>query len=496
MSASPVIAHDVEVIDLDLIDPHPRNPRRDLGDLTELTASIKADGVRNALHVMVSPDSERYVVVQGHRRREAALLAGQTVVPAVIRTDLKTDADALVEILVENLLRADLTPIEEATAYEQLQLAGVKPATIAKRIGRKRATVDARLALMTLPEQARDAVHGAQLSLDDAAALIEFADDEDTVQRLTKAAGTSDFRWQLQSARIGRENAARREASLANLAAAGVTVIDRPADWWARALKDVLGDAVPGITDETPSEQAVETRRAWHAEHCEHHVAWVDHAGYPTYGCGNPSVHQADGDGITDEDTIRDRSLAADVAGSAAADRQAMLDREQRDREDCETAAGIRKAFVVDLTTGVRALDAKQAQAIAAAMAQLAVEFYLETDPVRVAALLGVELTDDQVDDIDEASKAVQAAMAKRTGFQALLAVLAATGEEELQHPGQWAAWQLDGVRRRWLTLLVDVLGYELTEWEAAKVAAADERAAERAAEQAAGDIEDVVQDL
>ena len=74
-----------------------------------------------------------------------------------------------------------------------------------------------------------------------------------------------------------------------------------------------------------------------------------------------------------------------------------------------------------------------------------------------------------------------------RTGIEALLAVYAATGEEELQRPGQWVAWQLDGVRRRWLTLLVDVLGYELTEWEAEKVAAAEE---------AAGDVEDVVEDL
>ena len=478
--------HTTEVLDLDLIDPHPRNPRRDLGDLTELTASIKADGVRNAIHVIVSEDGERYVVVQGHRRRQASIDAGRTTIPALIREDLKTDADVLVEMAVENLLRADLTPLEEAVLFEQLTLAGVKPATIAKRTGRKKATVEARLALMTLPEAARDAVHGAQLSLDDAAALIEFADDEDTVKRLTAAAGTSDFRWQLQSARTRRENAARRTASLASLAAAGVTVVDQPTDWWTKTLQRILGDAVPGITEESTYEQDAATRLAWHAEHCEHHVAWVDGSGHATYGCSNPSVHRPQ-DGSTDEDTIRDRSLAADVAGSAAADRQAMLEREQRDREDCETAAGIRKAFVVELTTGARALDAKQAQAIAAAMAQHAVEFYLETDPVRVAALIGFELTDDQVDDIDEASKAVQAAMAKRTGIEALLAVYAATGEEELQRPGQWVAWQLDGVRRRWLTLLVDVLGYELTEWEAEKVAAAEE---------AAGDVEDVVEDL
>lgn len=491
--------HTTEVLDLDLIDPHPRNPRRDLGDLTELTASIKADGVRNAIHVRVSDDGQRYVVVQGHRRRQASIDAGRTTIPALIREDLKTDADVLVEMAVENLLRTDLTPLEEALLFEQLTLAGVKPAAIAKRTGRKRATIDARLALMTLPEQARDAVHGAQLSLDDAAALIEFADDEDTVQRLTKVAGTSEFRWQLQSARNRRENAAKREASLANLAAAGVTVVDQPGDWWTRTLGRVLGDAVPGITDETTGEQDVETRRAWHAEHCEHHVAWVDHAGAVTYGCGTPAVHQPQ-DGEADEDTIRDRALAADVAGAAAADRQALLEREAKDREDCGIACAIRKEFVVELTTGARALDAKQSQAIAAAMAQHAVEFYLETDPVRVASMLGVALTDDEIDDIDEASKVVQAAMEKRTGVEALLAVLAAISEEELQRPSQWAAWTLLEQPRRWLRLLVDVLGYELTEWEAAKVAAADERAAEQAAkaaaEEAAGDIEDVVQDL
>ena len=496
MPVTPVTAHEVEVLDLDLVDPHPRNPRRDLGDLTELTASIKADGVRNALHVMVSPDGERYVVVQGHRRREAALLAGQTVVPAVIRTDLKTDADALVEVLVENLLRADLTPIEEATAYEQLKLAGVTAAGIAKRTGRKRATVDARLALMTLPEQARDAVHGAQLSLDDAAALIEFADDPATVEKLTAAAGTSDFRWQLQGARNRREHAAKRTASLANLAAAGVTVVDQPESWWKHSLMYVLGRDVPGLTDDSDAD---EVRQAWHAEHCEHHVAWVDKQGEVTYGCTTPAVHEQASDGVTDEDTIRDRSLARDVAQSAgaqaAADRQALLEREQQDREDCETAAGIRTAFVVELTTGARALDAKQAQAIAAAMAAYAVEFYLEFDPVLAARMLGVDLTDEEADDVDEATKVVQAAMAKRTGIESLLAVLGATSEQELQRAANWAAWHLDGVRRRWLALLVD-LGYELTEWEAAKVAAADQRAAEQAAREAAAAVEDVVEDL
>ena len=105
-------------IPLNLIDPHPHNPRRQLGDLTELADSIRAQGVRQNLLVVPSDLQgdgtwARYTAVIGHRRLAAAKLAGLTEVPAVVDEGL-SPADQLELMLVENVQRSDLSPEEEA----------------------------------------------------------------------------------------------------------------------------------------------------------------------------------------------------------------------------------------------------------------------------------------------------------------------------------------------------------------------------------------------
>ena len=71
-------------IPLKMLEPHPDNPRKDLGDLTELVESIKANGIMQNLTVVASPDPDLFRVVIGHRRMAAAKLAGLTEVPCVI----------------------------------------------------------------------------------------------------------------------------------------------------------------------------------------------------------------------------------------------------------------------------------------------------------------------------------------------------------------------------------------------------------------------------
>lgn len=473
----------VEPLDLDLVDPHPRNPRRDLGDLTELTASIKTDGVRSPIHVGISSDGQRYVVLAGHRRREAAIAAGLATIPAIIREDVKTDAAALVEMAVENLLRTDLTPIEEATLFEQLQIAGLKPVTIAKRTGRKRATVDARLALLALPEQTRDAIHGAQLSLEDAAALVEFADDEKTVERLTAAAGTSDFRWQLQNARRRREEAAKEAATRSALEAAGVAVVDRPERWWTMTLDRVVDDSVvEGLDDH---DAKTEAWRAAHAE-CPHHAAYIT-GGRAEYICLQPDVHGAAAPGGSGSSTST--SATDDAAAEAErAERAERAAKARQEQEDCETAAGVRRAFVVDTITGRRGtLSAASCTAIALAAAETHArwEAYCEIDLEDFAPWLEATLPDELEKATYQQTRArekaiattVRTEMGRRGGHAALLALLAAQHESEIGHTNAWvpSAEQMKpgAAGRDWLQLL-DALGYEPTAWEAEHVAAAD----------------------
>ena len=95
----------IDNLRIELLTPHPDNPRKDLGDLTELAASIKENGVLQNLTVV--PHEDGYRVIIGHRRLEAAKLAGLTEVPCVI-VDM-SPKEQVQTMLLENMQRADLT---------------------------------------------------------------------------------------------------------------------------------------------------------------------------------------------------------------------------------------------------------------------------------------------------------------------------------------------------------------------------------------------------
>ena len=221
--------NDVRLVLVDQIDPHPSNPRRELGDLTELSASIRAHGIRQNLLLVPNPDAAgRWRAVIGHRRLAAARAAGVVEVPAVVDESL-SDADQLELMLLENIQRSDLSPVEEAEGYQGLLDLGVKVTMIARQTGRAAATVKRRLKLLALPDGAREKVHAGQASLEDAAVLDEF-EGSDHLDELVEALGTNDFAWRVKNVRA--EVAAKAElAALADeLREAGVTILDEDED--------------------------------------------------------------------------------------------------------------------------------------------------------------------------------------------------------------------------------------------------------------------------
>lgn len=211
-------------VPVDAVHAHPDNPRRAVGDVTELADSIRAHGIRQNLLVVPHPDHPgQYRVVIGHRRVAAANLAGAQTVPAVIDPTL-SPTDQLQLMLLENLQRVDLTPIEEADGYQGLLDLGVDERTIAERTGRSRTTVRARLRLRALPDKAREAVHRHEITLDDAAAVGALPA---TVQAdLTKTLGTANFASALARARQRAEHDAAAKPLLDALAAANATELD------------------------------------------------------------------------------------------------------------------------------------------------------------------------------------------------------------------------------------------------------------------------------
>lgn len=166
-------------IPVDRLRPNPEQPRRafDQGGLDELADSIRRHGVLQPL--LVSEDgADGYVVIAGERRWRAARAAGLQTVPAVIRERLGA-RDELALALVENLQRRDLSPLEEARAFEHLRSEhGLSQAEIAEQVGLDRSTVANALRLLKLPEAIQAWVEAGELSAGHGRALLAFADDD------------------------------------------------------------------------------------------------------------------------------------------------------------------------------------------------------------------------------------------------------------------------------------------------------------------------------
>lgn len=189
----------ISIIDISVknLIPNPNNPRRDVGDVTELADSIKEQGLQQAL--VVTPDHEEhgerlFRVVIGHRRLAACKLAGLESVPCVVRElDAKTERELM---LVENCQRSDLTPLEEADGYQGLLDLGVNVGELASKTGRSESFVRGRLRIARIPADVRSGSKAfAQLSLAQLDELAEFEDRPDMMAELASMAGTKNWDW-------------------------------------------------------------------------------------------------------------------------------------------------------------------------------------------------------------------------------------------------------------------------------------------------------------
>jgi ParB family chromosome partitioning protein len=155
------------------IRPNPRQPRHhmDPAELAELVASIREHGVLQPVVVTRSDDGEGYILIAGERRWSAAVQAGLERIPAVIKE--ATPQEMLELALVENLQRADLNPLEEAAAYQQLiSDFGLTQERVAQRVGRSRPTVANSLRLLGLPDAVQKALAQGEISEGHARALL------------------------------------------------------------------------------------------------------------------------------------------------------------------------------------------------------------------------------------------------------------------------------------------------------------------------------------
>jgi ParB family chromosome partitioning protein len=171
LSSTPTEADTLLDVGVEEIEPNPNQPRKAFRPeaLDELSASIKASGVIQP--VIVRRQGAGYQLVAGERRWRAARQAGLPRIPAIVRE--VTDAESLELALVENLLREDLNPMEEAEAYDKLlaRFAWTQE-ELAQRIGKERSSIANALRLMRLPLPIQDDLRGGRLTMGHARALL------------------------------------------------------------------------------------------------------------------------------------------------------------------------------------------------------------------------------------------------------------------------------------------------------------------------------------
>jgi ParB family chromosome partitioning protein len=198
------------MIDVDNIHPHPQNPRKDFGDLTELAESIKVNGVLQNLTVVrgYAGDPNDLTVVQledgvdlftaviGNRRLAAARLAGLTEAPCVVAE--MDEKEQIATMLLENIQRSDLTPWEQAEGFQLMMDLGETESGIAKKTGFSETTVKRRLSLFKYGKETVDAAIANRFTLMDFVKLDQIRDKKERKKTLDNG-NPANIEWALQT---------------------------------------------------------------------------------------------------------------------------------------------------------------------------------------------------------------------------------------------------------------------------------------------------------
>lgn len=211
----------VQELPIDSIVANPRQPRKAFDDnsLRDLSQSLKRSGVLQPL--VVRRHGQQFEIVVGERRWRAAKMAGLTYIPAVVRE--ATDAETLELALVENLLREDLNPMEEAEAYQRLltEFAWTQE-ELGQRVGKDRSSVANYLRLLKLPELIQADLRAGRLTMGHARALLSLASPAEQLKLREEILAHS---WSVRATEEGVQRkqrqaprrAGRRSAELAAL---------------------------------------------------------------------------------------------------------------------------------------------------------------------------------------------------------------------------------------------------------------------------------------
>lgn len=243
-----------KVLELDIhsIYPHPSNPRKDLGDLTELVDSVKKNGIMQNLtvfkgHWLTSYEAggiteeewveDGYTLLIGHRRHEAALRAGLATVPCRVVPEPSREEQIAI-MLEENMQRNDLTVTEQVQAFKQLTLFGMSAEEISGKTGFSESTVRRRLKLKHLePELLKKQQDSLQLTLSDVEELAKVDDVEEANAILKRADSAAAIKNLVSSYLYEKKRKTAQTEAVKALRAAGAVEYKNIQDAFSAGLR-------------------------------------------------------------------------------------------------------------------------------------------------------------------------------------------------------------------------------------------------------------------
>ncbi|HEY9314611.1 ParB/RepB/Spo0J family partition protein [Williamsia sp.] len=224
------------------LQPHPRNRPSGLGDLDDLTESIKACGVLQPLVVVPAKAKGKYRIITGHRRHAAAKAAGLKRVPCIVRTDLDNESDQLAAMLAENGPREPLPVLDEAAVVQGLLDLGDSVKAASTRTGLSQKRIRDRAKIASAPESVKKAIGQHTISLDDAVFIASHCEVPADRDQLEQALGTNNWTWAKERVtariRLRKADAAMRKAA----EAAGIRVYSSWSAMQEDVTKGVFGD--------------------------------------------------------------------------------------------------------------------------------------------------------------------------------------------------------------------------------------------------------------
>lgn len=434
--------NDVKMIPIGKLYPHPDNPRKDIGDIEELVASIKANGILQNLTVVpriVTGEitgqqwQNGYTVIIGHRRLAAAKQAGLAELPCIVVEGMSLE-EQVSAMLTENIQRSDLTVYEEAEGFQMMMDLGSSLEQVADKAGFSESTIRRRVKLLSLDkdEFKKSVDRGATLS--DFAMLDKLKSDEEKNEVL-KSMGTNNFRAEL-------DKAIRRQDTQEKMDA-------------VRAVLDTYATKV-----ERTSEILGKTK------YCDGYSAWSSKAATVPDDAGSRAYW------YTDDNNYISVYCEADEQDEKS---QEQLDREEKKKEslrkiheieaDEKSAYRLRVNFLKEY--GFPAKEAKMAVHAACQMLILS-DFMREVDDETIANVFGNEIRgDDDLDTMKLLEKEKENPM--RMLITLLLSAIEPSGYE--MHDVRWENGCYNGVVKkdnlyREIYSALNILGYEASDLE------------------------------